>query len=326
LLLLTGVVAIFTSSRVSYESTNQLSRVQETGRFALELMAKHIRSAGFSGCSRQPKYVSTAVRNSTNLFWNFAEGAVRGFDASSSGWTPALDTAIEQAFSGSDVLVVRGPRLDSEPVTVTTKMVDAQDPLVVDDASSIRTAGEVVMAYSCEAQAFFFATPSGNTLTHAVSASGVVPGNEFATTSHRFPVNAEVIPVETVVYYVRASAASIPPNNTLPVGTNSLWRKAGASAPEELVQGVEQMQVEYGIDTNGDRLVDTYGPATATTNWQRAIAVRIALLVSSPDQYGTDRDGRTYQLLNTTVNPPGDRRLREVFTTTVSVRNQARVD
>ena len=32
LLLLTGVVAIFSSSRVSYDSTLQLSRIQDTGR------------------------------------------------------------------------------------------------------------------------------------------------------------------------------------------------------------------------------------------------------------------------------------------------------
>lgn len=320
LLLLTGVVAIFSSSRVAYESTEQLSRVQETGRFALEQMSRHIRSAGFSGCSRQPNYISTALNSSTTLQWNFLQGPVGGYDASGSSWTPALDSAAiaPNAVTGSDVLVVRGPRLDTVPALVTTTMANPQAALAVSSTANISASGDVVMAYSCEGVSFFFATASGNTLLHGVTST--VPGNSVDSTSFPFRRNAEVVPVETVVYYVRASQGSVP------AGTNSLWRRVGVADAEELVQGVEQMQVEYGVDTTGDRVVDSYGPATATTNWGRVLAVRIALLVRSIDQYGTDTDRRTYQLFTTTVPAAGDRRLREVFTTTVGIRNRVRVD
>lgn len=326
LLLLTGVVAILSSSRVSYESTDQLSRVQETGRFALEQLSRHIRSAGFSGCSRQPNYISTALNSPGNLQWNFLEGPVRGFDASGTGWVPAIssvpaaDVSTNGAAEGSDILVVRGPRLDATPVMVTTSMADPQDPLAVNATTGIDPAGDVVMAYSCEGLAFFFAQPSGNTLLHGVTSE--LPGNQFATTSYPLRRNAEVVPVETVVYFVGASGG------TVPTGTRSLWRRRGVTAAaEELVQGVEQMQLEYGIDTNGDRIVDIYEKATATTNWDRVIAVRVALLVRSIEQYGTDTDQRSYRLTaDTTVAAPGDRRLREVFTSTVSIRNRARVD
>jgi type IV pilus assembly protein PilW len=325
LLLLTGVVAIFSSSRVSYESNDQLSRIQETGRFGLEVLSKQVRGAGFTGCARQPKFVSSALRNSTDLQWNFLEGPVRGYDASASGWTPALDASITGVLPGTDVLVVRGPRLDAEPTRLTTALTDPQQPLVVASTAGFRSTGDVVMAFSCEAQSVFFAIPAGTNLTHGVS--NAVPGNQVATTSFPFTLNTEVIPIETVVYYVAASQGATPPNNTLPVGTTSLWRRVGLAAPEELVQGVENMQLEFGLDTNGDRIVNNYAAATAATAWQSAIAVRVALLVRSVEQYGSDTDRRTYQLLtNTTVNPPGDRRLREVFTTTIGIRSRARVD
>jgi type IV pilus assembly protein PilW len=325
LLLLTGVVAIFSSSRASYESNDQLSRIQETGRFAIEVISKHVRGAGFSGCARQPKFVSTALNDSTALQWNFLEGPVRGYDASATGWTPALDASITGALPGTDVLVVRGPRLDAEPTRLTAALTDPQQPLVVASTSGIRATGDVVMAFSCEAQSVFFATPAGTNLSHGVS--GTIPGNQVATTSFPFTLNTEVVPIETVVYYLAASQDVPPPNNTLPVGTTSLWRRVGLSAAEELVQGVENMQLEFGMDDNGDRIVDTYVAATADTNWQRAIAVRVALLVRSVEQYGADKDRRSYQLLtNTIVNSPGDSRLREVFTTTISIRNRARVD
>lgn len=325
LLLLTGVVAIFSSSRVSYESTEQLSRVQETGRLALEQLSRHIRSSGFSGCSRQPNYVSTSLNSSADLPWDFLGGPVRGFEATGSGWTPAIgDESIEDvAEPDSDVLVVRGPRLDAAPMQVTVDMADPELPLAVSSTAGVASAGEVVMAYSCEAQSFFFATPAGNTLVHGVG--GGNPGNQFASTNFPFRTNAEVLPVETVVYYVAASADSTPP--TLPTGTTSLYRRAGTGAAEEIVQGVERLQVEYGVDTDNDRIVDTYQKADAVTDWERVVSVRLAMLVRSVEQYGTDTDRRTYQLLtDTTVNPPGDRRLREVFQATVSIRNRVRID
>jgi type IV pilus assembly protein PilW len=149
--------------------------------------------------------------------------------------------------------------------------------------------------------------------------------NASNTTSFPFRIGAEVVPVETVVYYVANAQDSVPP--TLPENTRSLYRRAGDGDAEELVQGVEQMQVEYGVDLDGDRIVDEYREAPNVTDWQRVISVQIALLVRSIQQYGTDTDQRTYQLLtNTTVAAPGDRRIREVFQATVSLRNRLRVD
>jgi type IV pilus assembly protein PilW len=335
LLLLTGVVAIFSSSRANYETTNQLSRVQETGRFALEQLSRQVRSAGFAGCARVPNFVSTALNNATALPWNFLGGPVRGFNGGATAFTPSLDgTGLESLSltAGSDVLVVRGARLESEPTQVTADMANPQSPLTVATTNGIRTEGDVVMAYNCEAQAFFYAVPSGTSLTHGVT--GTSPGNAVASTSYPFRMNDEVVPVETVIYYVAPSIgapedstlpAGTPP--TLPAGTRSLYRRGGLDTADELVQGVDQMQVEYGIDNNNDRIVDIYSVASATTDWQRVIAVRVALLVRSIDQYGADTDRRTYQLLNAApVTPPGDRRLREIFTATVSIRNRVRVD
>ncbi|MET0533463.1 MAG: PilW family protein [Steroidobacter sp.] len=329
LLLLTGVIAIFSSSRVSYETTHQLSRVQETGRFALEQLARHIRSSGFAGCARQPNYISSALNNATALQWDFMGSPVRGFEASAEGFVPALTgSGVETAaIAGSDVLVVRGPRLEAEPTQITADMANPQAPVVVANTSGIRAGGEVVMAYNCEAQAIFFAVPSGTSLLHTVGSADAPPSNSVASTSYQFGMNDEVVPVESVVYFVAPTPGSTGANPTVPAGTNSLWRRAGVSLAEELVQGVEQMQVEYGMDTDGDRIVDTYSVAGAATNWQQVISVRVALLVRSVDQYGSDKDQRTYQLLNSPpVAPPGDRRLREVFSATVSIRNRVRVD
>lgn len=322
-LLLTGVVAIFSSSRVAYESTEQLSRVLETGTFALDEISRQIRGAGFCGCSCQPTYITAALADATTLQWNFLDGAVRGYDAATSGWIPALDSSIANAVAGSDVLVVRGPRADAQPAVVTTNMADPQEPLVITGGDI--QAGDVVMAYGCEGQSFFQVRGTSRGLAHGMG--GSAPGNAMASTGYPFRRNAEVMPVETTIYYVGPSQGSTPPNNTMPPGTRSLYRQIAGGAVDEVVQGVEQMQIEYGVDTDGDRCVDNYSPATATTDWQSVLSVRIALLVRSIEQYGTDTDRRRHTLLsNPPVPPANDRRMREVFTATVTLRNRVRVD
>jgi type IV pilus assembly protein PilW len=328
LLLLAGVVAIFSSSRVSYESTDQLSRIQETGRFALDLMSRHVRASGFSGCSRQPNYVSSVVSDAASVQWNFLGGPVQGFDADGSSWTPALGDAVPGAAAnapgsltpGSDVLVVRGPRLGVRPAVLTIPMAGATDVLTVDSTTNFED-NEVVMAYSCEGQSVFVAVKAGNTLTHDTDAPA--PGNASDSTNFPFRANAEVVPVETVVYYVGKSSGGV----DVPDDTTSLWRRRAEQGAEELVQGVEQMQVEYGIDTTMDRIVDNYVDASAVTNWDQVVALRIALLIRSVQEYGTDRDTRSYTLFdNDPVPAANDRRQREIFTTTVSIRNRVLVN
>jgi type IV pilus assembly protein PilW len=84
--------------------------------------------------------------------------------------------------------------------------------------------------------------------------------------------------------------------------------------------------VQYGVDTNGDVIVDEYRTADDVSDWNDVISVSVALLARSLEEYGVDTDQRSYTLLDVTVAAPTDRRLREVFTATASIRNRVRVN
>jgi len=83
------------------------------------------------------------------------------------------------------------------------------------------------------------------------------------------------------------------------------------------------MQILYGIDTDGDGVINDsagYVKASAVTNWNQVAAIRISLLVAgSDDNVATAAQTYTYDGASVTA---GDKRLRQVFTTTVSVRNR----
>jgi hypothetical protein len=59
------------------------------------------------------------------------------------------------------------------------------------------------------------------------------------------------------------------------------------------------------------------------TNWDNVISVSVALLVRSPDEYGTERDTGSYVLLDKTFTAPSDRHVRQVFVSTATLRNRA---
>ncbi len=135
-----------------------------------------------------------------------------------------------------------------------------------------------------------------------------------------------VVPVETVAYFIAPSARVGDASDPAPAGTTSLWRRRGLNPVQELIEGIEQIQVRYGVDTNGDVIVDEYRTADNVGDWNDVISVSVALLARSLDEYGVDTDQRSYTLLDVTVAGPGDRRLREVFTATASIRNRVRVN
>lgn len=322
-LLLSGVLAVFLGSRATYETTDRLSRVQDNGRFALDSIVRDIRAAGYLGCSRRAP-LTVSLGNPDTLQWDFSQ-ALRGFDAEDSGWSPGFDQQVlvtdfdSGPTLGSDVLVVHMPRADFvEPVRVLegSLMTATTDGIQTEDTSESRLrAGDIVQISDCNARSIFQVEAN----TAGVIAHGKVapdydrnlPGNSSADLDWAYTDTAELIALQSAVYYVSTASSTA-------AGT-SLWRlSSGNGAPEELVEGVENMQLSFGEASAGEFV---YRRADEVTDWSQVRSVRIALLVRSMSQYGTDVDNTSYQLLDETITAPGDRHLRQVFTTTVNVRN-----
>jgi type IV pilus assembly protein PilW len=327
LLLLGGVVTVFTGSKRTYERLERLSRTQESGRFALDAIVRDIRSAGYMGCSRPSTWANTLVGATTTLSWNFAE-AIRGYEfQSGTTWLPGLPTGLTNiaggATSGSDALILRVPMLASTSATLrlTDKMASQTSTMQIAAVPSGVTPAlevdDVVMLADCHARAVFQITgydPATGVIEHESPGTGA-PGNASDDLGHAFEANSQIVPVRTVAYYIGTSA-----------GRTGLWRVAGSGVPEELVEGVERMELRFGVDTTGaDRIADSYVTADAVGvgNWGNVISVSVALLVRSPDEYGTERDTRTYTLLDKTYTAPSDRFVRQVFVTTATLRNRA---
>jgi type IV pilus assembly protein PilW len=99
-------------------------------------------------------------------------------------------------------------------------------------------------------------------------------------------------------------------------------RSSNRMAPTEcLVEGIEHLQLEFGIDESGDQLADRFEASPGPVDLQAAVAVRIYLLVRSVHPVAGYTDTRSYSLGSTRVSAPNDGYYRRLMQTTVLLRN-----
>jgi type IV pilus assembly protein PilW len=104
----------------------------------------------------------------------------------------------------------------------------------------------------------------------------------------------------------------------------------GTIAQTPLVDGIENLQFEYGFDTDSDGLPDVYRTAlsgvagAADNDWANVVAARLYLIARSRDPVAGHVDAMTFDLgLNGTLAAAGDGFKRHIHATLVRVMNVA---
>jgi type IV pilus assembly protein PilW len=107
--------------------------------------------------------------------------------------------------------------------------------------------------------------------------------------------------------------------NTLRCTTNN--ETQGTIKTEKLVDNIENMQILYGIDTDGNNYANHYINATSVTTWEKVTSIRIALLLKATHQVYNLTDTRNITLNDITLPAPNDRFMRMKSVSTISLRN-----
>jgi type IV pilus assembly protein PilW len=124
---------------------------------------------------------------------------------------------------------------------------------------------------------------------------------------------------------------------TTPIQPDETRRLYQNTAGLALVDGVENMQILYGIDSDktnapvvaaGDGVANFYvtannipdtDPANGVRDMDKVVSVRVSLLMHTMDNVASTPLTFTY---NGGIYTPPDRRIRRVFTSTVALRNR----
>lgn len=124
------------------------------------------------------------------------------------------------------------------------------------------------------------------------------------------------------IYYIRNFGV------TAGDGIPTLCRKVldfGGAVPtmvdECLAQGIEDLQIEYGIDTSGDGRPNGYVDDPTQAELQSAVTARVFLLARTADPDRRYTNEKTYQIGNAPAFAPADNFYRRVYSVTVGLRN-----
>ncbi|HEV2219915.1 MAG TPA: PilW family protein [Casimicrobiaceae bacterium] len=322
--LLFGLAVFFVSSSRSFSEAERVSRQIENGRYALGLLSEEIRLAGFYG----------EVKNVINLPSTPAPSAVIPMPATLPNPCATDFASVKAALP----VPLQGVDAPGTAPSCIPDAVSGTDIIVVRRANTTTLA-----AGSAVANGFYTQTTNCATLAPVfqIAQSGFTLTDKDCTTA--MPIRQ----YHVYIYYIApcsvatgsggACAAGDAPLPTLKrvelcsdtSATNSACASGAdtMSNPEPLVEGIENIQYEYGLDTNGDGSPDSYTAApSSVTQWSQVVAVRIHLLARNADATSGYTDTKTYAMGNNadgtanTLTPGGSFR-RHAYTALVRVTN-----
>lgn len=324
-LIIAAVGTVFLGSRQSYRVQDAMARMQEGTRYIFELMTVDLRQAGFSGCASAATTFSTL--DGTDWFNNLASQPLVGYESGA-----GLPAAVTGALANTDAVAVL--RADNN----SNYVVDSHDPASAQfqlSGTHDLQKGEIltVVPADCSKAVVFQMTNVNNNSTVDVVVHNTgegSPGNSTKcldnpasaacsspATYPALPADSRILRMSGHIYYIANNG-----NGQPSLYRENLTTQAGnaTSVAEELVEGVENLQILYGEDTSQVSLatcpedgcsVDAYVTADAVANWNRVVSVRITLTMRTiEDNLATEEDAA------------GDRRIRRNFTTTIAVRNR----
>lgn len=318
---------IYLGTTQTYRSQDALARLQEGARYAFEIMSNDLRMTGTTGCS-YTKSVNVISNYATRWYTNPLEQPVVSLEKNGSAGTVT---------ELSDALGVLRADVSREYVVQSHNSGTAQFTLM---AAHDLTNGALLMATDCDLVSVFQA--SGATTPNVNHAASGSPGNSTANlgtggAAYTFGANSRIYRLSANTYYVASN----------PAGEPALFRlrPTGATAmptAEELVEGVQDLQISYGVDTDatpdgeanfvdpdgdgdpylkGDQVNTAAVPgANAQERWARVVSIRISLLMrTTENNVAPSAQSYTY---NGAAVTAGDRRLRKVFTHVIKMRNR----
>jgi type IV pilus assembly protein PilW len=312
LILLGGISQIFLSSKKSFTVQDTLGRMQENGRFAVDMITADLRRAGYWGGNADISQITGTLGtadddgtcNSADTSWGrMIETRIYGLNDTNAGY------ACLTGYTQGDALVLRyaspwvlgGMTLPAEPT-------DPENTNRIFLRSSL-FAGRIFQGKDFDSQQ-----------------------NDMDLDTSTPPNPAErVSELIAHAYHIGTTAAS----QCEGVNTPTLRRVAlgnnGQPVSAEIARGVEQLQVRYGLRKpdpldpfNPNKYTIEFRDADAVgTEWNDVIAARLWLLTRAECPETGFTNTNTYPMGDIVYDPdPDDGFRRQLYQSTVFLRNR----
>jgi type IV pilus assembly protein PilW len=323
LLIVVGMVTLFFHNSRAQAEIERANRQIESGRDAIDMLSGDLRNAGFYGefdptLLTVPAAVPDPCAATLAALKAMLPLHVQGVDAGET-----MPSCVSDVRPGTGLVVVRHTRacITGDP---NCSANDPTGPLF--QASLCGNASELGSANPAD---WYGLDVDAAQLTRHQRDCGTTAGTGTLAVTRRY---------QTHVYFV---ANNDLPGDGIPTLKRAELRYQDSQlkfVPVPLVEGIENLQFEYGIDTHGDGTVGLYTsapasangcaqPACGASNWRNVVAVRVHVLARSPSTTPGYVDAKTYGLGTgadgsaRTAGPYNDGYKRHVFQTLVTLAN-----
>jgi type IV pilus assembly protein PilW len=359
LILLAGLATVLIANKKTYRHQDALARLQENGRFAISILERDIRSAGNTGLEDVPVVADTVAPSDEKISHKACDAddppsgigeIIDGFDY------PAYATDLAflnpAPVAGTDVLRVSageelGVKIIKQP-GAQGGQCPGSAPLFVSGCSQLNP-GMVVMALTADgdAAARFVvagmasiskkdcASDNHENLLHDTGTVHLLDGSEAAVKNCSKCLKDDFTGGSLIAFRLSVYYVGVNPTTGIP----SLYRSLNFGTSEEIVEGVEDMQLRFamndvpgGVSEYRDAS-DIWGGAAQWAN-VRAVGVKLRLISVDPAVLDAANDvrvtlgGGTSDQLSYQTPFAGyaagfsDKRWRQVYVTNVAVRNR----
>lgn len=336
LFILAGMVSIFASSSQSHQELEKASRQIENGRYSTQMLREDIELAGFFGDYLPISSATWTTPDPCTTILNDMQFAattptvptgIFGYEGGA-GLSANCTALLANRRAATDILVLR--RVGTEAV-----VIDSDENNAIDGGAAI-TAGRYYLQVSNCADtpaenAFVLGRTSAAFGLHKVKPAGTPPSCKNGGLS---PIRPYVVRI----YYVATCNNCTGAGDGIPtLKMAELTADAAACSADPAVacgnfnvvsvaEGVEDLQLEYGIDTAGsDGAADAYQTATGLADWSSVVAVKAFVLARNTEATSGYVNDKLYALNSngdtTGLAAPGDNYKRNVFMVTARANN-----
>jgi type IV pilus assembly protein PilW len=265
LIVVGGVIGVFITNQNTSRFNNTLIDIQQISRHGFQLMARDIRSAGFSGCGNVDRFMN--VLNVAGAQpWATWNGGLLGLQApvaAINGLAPTANTdAIRVMYSGGQSNGV-------------TSHVPPQ--FTLNSAPTFRVGDIAAVCDDTLTSIFEVSAIAGTTVNHAIAGTincstnlgFISPLNCGAVPARTFMSNAMIMRFESVAWFVAPSQDD--------AAVTSLYRASlvgNTQVNEEVLFGISGLNLLY-LDATTRQL----RTANAVTNWGDIIAVQVNMTI-----------------------------------------------
>lgn len=333
MIIVAALSLVLVYSMQSRTEVEKQSQQLENGRYAMSLLNQDIQLAGFWGEYQPPNTTVWQTPDpcsnvKTVIGFTPADGlglvnmpvALQGY--SDSATTPSC---VSNRKSGTDMIVVRRLR-------TTALNIDADADGAID--SGFTTPNAYFMqnsncSVSPQEDVFAFDFNPASFGLHKVMP--VVSGSISSCKNGGLGGIRQYV---SRIFYV-STCNLCSPNDGIPTlkmvelipqSSACSGTSCGAFRTTALAEGIENLQLEYGVDSTGmGGVPDIYDPSPALANWANVTAVKVFLLSRNNTASADYTDDKTYSLnsagIALTGTPFNDQFRRHVYTATVRASN-----